>query len=234
MASLLLAAGEPGERRALPNSRIMVRAAARAGAGAGRQACAAAAAAAGAAPGGGLQAPSLQAVPSVHSTASRASTCAEPGRRCRRAGAPAAGRRGGPGERHHDPGARDQPPQRHSAGPVRAAHGPGARGSGCAAGRRRGAACRAPSGAGPDAAEAAARRCAPAPQAPSAPKPPSTRCQPALNAPTPPTHHPHPHPCPERTLDRDNFMSSGEARAWGLIDDIILERSEGSASEFLE
>jgi ATP-dependent protease ClpP protease subunit len=33
-------------------------------------------------------------------------------------------------------------------------------------------------------------------------------------------------PLPAKTLDRDTFMSAAEAKAWGLIDDIIVRRSD--------
>jgi ATP-dependent Clp protease protease subunit len=35
----------------------------------------------------------------------------------------------------------------------------------------------------------------------------------------------------ERALDRDNFMTSEEARDWGLIDRVISSRAENEAGE---
>lgn len=32
-------------------------------------------------------------------------------------------------------------------------------------------------------------------------------------------------PCTVKTLDRDSFMSPMEAKEWGLIDEILVERS---------
>ncbi len=35
----------------------------------------------------------------------------------------------------------------------------------------------------------------------------------------------------EQALDRDNFMTAEEAKAWGLVDEIVEERSKDETEE---